>query len=91
MVEAMSDIYFPEPQAQDFVDQTVSVVPGEGEWLLGVPPAQVKLLPEIKKDKNWNPYTKWGPTLTKKDIKVRAKQDWGVAVANHLIGIGFNV
>ena len=58
--------------------------PGDSNYLVTVPEPAVQLLPKVVKDRNWNPYVKWGAGVTKKDIKVRAKMEWGKAVARHL-------
>lgn len=49
------------------------------------------MLPAIVKDKNWDPIARYGITATKKDIKVRAKIEWGLKVAQHLSNLGLNI
>jgi hypothetical protein len=66
------------------MDEGTVVLPGDNNYLLELPEAPLQMLPKVVKDRNWNPYTKYGATATKKDIKVRAKQDWGRKVAEHL-------
>lgn len=67
------------------------MVPGTENYLLKVPEPALQLLPAVVKDRNWNPIQKYGAGVTKKDIKVRAKMEWGAKVASHLKSIGMEI